>query len=72
MADIFAVGVVGSGTMGAGVAEVAARAGHDVVLCSRSRSSAEDAVAGIAAGLDRQVGKGRLTNDERDAILSRI
>ena len=72
MADIFAVGVVGSGTMGAGVAEVAARAGHDVVLCSRSQSSADDALAGITAGLQRQVAKGRLSTDERDEIVSRI
>jgi len=72
MADIFAVGIVGAGTMGAGVAEVAARAGHDVVLCSRSRASAKTAVASIAAGLDRQVSKGRLSADERDSIVSRI
>ncbi len=72
MADIFAVGVVGAGMMGAGVAEVAARAGHDVMLCSRSRTSAETALAGIAAGLDRQVSKGRLSADERDSIVSRI
>jgi 3-hydroxybutyryl-CoA dehydrogenase len=72
MADIFSVGVAGSGTMGAGVAEVAARAGHDVVLCSRSLASADQAVAGIAAGLARQVAKDRLSGDERDAILGRI
>lgn len=72
MADIFAVGVVGSGTMGAGVCEVAARAGHDVVLCSRSRASAEAAAATIAAGLERQIAKGRLSVDERDSIVGRI
>ena len=58
--------------MGAGVAEVAARAGHDVVLCSRSRETAESAVAAIDAGLGRQIVKGRLTVDERDAIIGRI
>jgi len=58
--------------MGAGVAEVAARAGHDVVLCSRSRATAESAVAAIDAGLGRQIVKGRLTVDERDAIIGRI
>ena len=72
MADIFTVGIVGAGTMGGGVAEVAARAGHEVVLCSRSRANAEATVAGIAAGLDRQVSKGRLGADERDATLGRI
>ena len=58
--------------MGAGVAEVAARAGHDVVVCSRSLTSAEQAVAGVAVGLARQVAKDRLSDDERDAILGRI
>ena len=72
MADIFAVGIVGAGTMGGGLAEVVARAGHDVVLCSRSRANAEAAVATLAAGLERHVVKGRLTADERDATLARI
>jgi 3-hydroxybutyryl-CoA dehydrogenase len=72
MADIFAVGVVGSGIMGAGLAEVAARAGHDVTLRSRSRDGAQSALATIARGLDRQIDKGRATVEERDAILARI
>ena len=55
MADIFAVGIVGAGTMGGGLAEVAARAGHDVVLCSRSRANAQAAVATLSAGLERHV-----------------
>jgi 3-hydroxybutyryl-CoA dehydrogenase len=66
------VGVVGAGAMGAGLAEVAARAGHDVVLCSRSRAGVDAALAEIGAGLDRQIGKDRLTLDERDSILGRI
>lgn len=72
MADIFTVGVVGSGIMGAGLVEVAARAGHDVVLRSRSTDTAADALATITSGLARQVSKGRLAEDERDAILQRI
>ena len=72
MADVFAVGIVGAGTMGGGLVEVAARGGHDVVLCSRSRANAEATVAAIAAGLERQIVKGRLTTDERDATLARI
>ena len=72
MADIFLVGVVGSGIMGGGLAEVAARAGHDVVLRSRTIESARAALDSIAAGLDRQVSKGRIGADERDSILHRI
>jgi 3-hydroxybutyryl-CoA dehydrogenase len=58
--------------MGAGLAEVAARAGHDVTLRSRTRAGAESALATIASGLDRQIAKGRATADERDAIIARI
>ena len=72
MADIFAVGVVGSGIMGAGLAEVAAASGHDVTLRSRTRDGAEGALATIVSGLDRQIAKGRATPDERDAIVARI
>lgn len=72
MADIFEVGIVGSGIMGAGLAEVAARAGHDVIVRSRTMDGAEAVVTRITAGLDRQVAKERLTTDEREAILARI
>ncbi|MDW3215908.1 MAG: 3-hydroxybutyryl-CoA dehydrogenase [Ilumatobacteraceae bacterium] len=72
MADIFEVGIVGSGIMGAGLAEVAARAGHDVVVRSRTMEGAEAVLATIGSGLDRQVAKERLTADERDEILGHI
>jgi 3-hydroxybutyryl-CoA dehydrogenase len=72
MADIFCVGVVGSGIMGGGLAEVAARGGHDVVLRARTADGARAAVDAIAKGLERQVAKGRLAADERDAIVQRI
>jgi len=72
MADIFTVGVVGSGIMGAGLAEVTARAGYDVVLKSRTAESAAAAVAAVTAALDRQVAKAKLDADECQAILGRI
>jgi len=72
MADIYEVGVVGSGIMGAGLAEVAARAGHEVVVRSRTTAGADDVLARITKGLDRQVKKEKMTADERDAILARI
>ncbi len=72
MADIFEVGVVGSGIMGAGLAEVAARAGHHVVVRSRTLEGAEAVLTKIAGGLDRQVAKEKMTGDERDAIVGRI
>jgi 3-hydroxybutyryl-CoA dehydrogenase len=72
MADIFEVGVVGSGIMGAGLAEVAARAGHHVVVRSRTLEGAEAVLTKISGGLDRQVVKDKLTSDERDEIVGRI
>ncbi|HVC14816.1 MAG TPA: 3-hydroxybutyryl-CoA dehydrogenase [Acidimicrobiales bacterium] len=66
------VGIVGAGIMGAGIAEVAAAHGHDVVLRSRSQSSAEAMFANLEKSLDRQVAKERCTKDERDEILGRV
>jgi 3-hydroxybutyryl-CoA dehydrogenase len=72
MSDYTRVGVVGAGLMGSGIAEVCARAGLDVVV----REINEDAVAAgrtrITRSLDRGVQKGKLTEDERDAALSRL
>ncbi|MDX2379460.1 MAG: 3-hydroxybutyryl-CoA dehydrogenase [Acidimicrobiia bacterium] len=72
MSKISCVGVVGSGIMGAGLAEVAARAGFDVVVRSRSQAGADGVHEQVAGGLARQVAKERMTDDERTAILDRI
>ena len=66
------VGIVGSGIMGAGLAEVAARAGCEVVVRSRTRSSVDAMLDRLAAGLDKQVDKDKLSAGERDEILGRI
>jgi 3-hydroxybutyryl-CoA dehydrogenase len=66
------VGIVGSGIMGSGIAEVAARAGLEVVLRSRADGTADALYAGLEASLDRLVAKGRLDAGERDATLSRV
>ena len=70
--DIARVGIIGSGIMGAGLVEVAARSGRSVVLRSRTLDGADAAVSKLEGGLARQVEKGRLDADERDAILGRI
>lgn len=62
-------GVVGTGTMARGIAEVAVTAGLPVVLVGRDRARAEQAVAKIAASMERSVGKGRMTEAERDRAL---
>jgi 3-hydroxybutyryl-CoA dehydrogenase len=66
------VGVVGAGTMGAGIAQVAAHAGLDVVLIDQAEDFVARGVRTITANLDRQVTKLSLTGAERDAILERI
>jgi 3-hydroxybutyryl-CoA dehydrogenase len=70
--EVKRVGVVGSGIMGAGVAEVAAKAGFEVVVRSRAQGSADALVAGLEKSLGKQVEKGRLDDAERQAILARL
>jgi 3-hydroxybutyryl-CoA dehydrogenase len=72
MSNLRSVGVVGSGIMGSGLAEVAARAGYAVVVRSRTQEGADAVLAALEAGLDKQVARERLTADERTTILSRI
>ena len=64
--------MVGSGIMGAGIAEVAARSGCDVVVREVTAELAEAGRARIAASLDRAVTRGRLAAADRDATLGRI
>ena len=72
MGEINTVGIVGSGIMGSGLAEVAARSGYDVVVRSRSKAGAEAVVTAVTGNLDRQVDKGKLEAADRDAIVARI
>jgi len=66
------VGVVGSGIMGAGIAEVAARSGCDVVVREVTTELADAGRARIAASLERAVTRGKLAAADRDATLARI
>ena len=66
------IGVVGAGQMGSGIANVCAASGFDVVLGDVSHSRIEDALAVIGRGFDRQIGRGRMTAEEKDAALGRI
>jgi len=71
-ATIERVGVVGSGIMGSGVAEVAAKAGFEVVLRSRAQTTADAMVAGLEKSLAKQVERGKLEDTERTAVLGRV
>ncbi len=66
------VGIVGSGIMGAGIAETAAVNGFEVVLRSRAQATADAMLAGMEKSLNRQVDKGKLAAEDRDAALSRV
>jgi len=67
------IGIVGAGTMGAGIAEVFARTdGFTVKLADATTELASRGRDRQVAGLDRQVAKGKLTQEERDAIAERL
>jgi 3-hydroxybutyryl-CoA dehydrogenase len=66
------VGIVGSGIMGSGIAESAARNGHEVILRSRKQETADAMVAGLEKSLAKQVEKGKLSEEDRTATLDRV
>ncbi|MEH3035829.1 MAG: 3-hydroxybutyryl-CoA dehydrogenase [Sphingomonas adhaesiva] len=67
-----AVGVIGAGQMGAGIAQVSAAAGYRVLLSDVDQPRAEAGKAGIAKRLARDVEKGKIDADARDRLLERI
>ncbi|MEV6143813.1 3-hydroxybutyryl-CoA dehydrogenase [Streptomyces sp. NPDC051992] len=66
------IAVVGLGTMGTGIAEVLARAGHEVIGIDISEAAARRAVAALDASTARAVRRGRLTEEERSDVLARF
>lgn len=72
MNDIQRIGIVGSGTMGHGIAHVSALAGCDVALYDVDAARVGAALAKVRANLDKGVEKGKVTPDERDAAVARL
>ncbi|HVB18770.1 MAG TPA: 3-hydroxybutyryl-CoA dehydrogenase [Acidimicrobiales bacterium] len=66
------VGVLGSGIMGSGIAEVAAAAGSTVVVRSRSHATAGAMLGGLDRSLAKQVERGKRTQDEADSLRARV
>jgi 3-hydroxybutyryl-CoA dehydrogenase len=64
--------VIGGGTMGNGIAHTAAASGFDVTLVDVNESILQRAVSTITANLQRGVDKGKMTAEERDAVVGRI
>ena len=70
MSDL--IGVVGAGTMGNGIAQVAARAGYDVVMRDVRDEFLDRGMGAIDKSLQRDVDKERLTTEEKRAVVGRI
>ena len=66
------IGVIGAGTMGNGIAQVAARAGYEVVLRDVSEEFLERGMKAINSSLQRDVDKERLKEEEKRAVVGRI
>lgn len=66
------MGILGSGIMGSGIAEVAAKAGFEVVLRSREQSSADAMVASLVKSLAKQVERNKIEQSEADAVRARV
>lgn len=69
---ISSVAVVGTGTMASGIVEVFAKKGYDVLVRGRSDERTASSVALVRKSLERAVSKGKLSEEERDAVLGRI
>ncbi len=72
MTDINAVGVLGCGLMGAGIAQVAARAGRHTIVREVSDELNEKGKSAITKSLDKFVEKGKMAREDRDATLERL
>ncbi|MFC8316682.1 3-hydroxybutyryl-CoA dehydrogenase [Gordonia sp. NPDC057258] len=66
------IGVIGGGTMGAGIAEVCAKAGSDVVIVEVKQEFADAARARVEKSLAKAVSKNKLAQDDADAALGRL
>jgi 3-hydroxybutyryl-CoA dehydrogenase len=66
------VGVVGTGTMASGIVEVFAKAGYDVVFVGRAQAKVDGVVAAITKNFDKQIQRGRATEEDKAATLARV
>ncbi|GFO83549.1 MAG: 3-hydroxybutyryl-CoA dehydrogenase [Methyloceanibacter sp.] len=72
MEPIRKVGVVGAGQMGSGIAHVVALSGCDVAINDLSKDRYDGAIESVTKNLERQVSKGKISEDEKNAALGRI
>ncbi|MFL5387021.1 MAG: 3-hydroxyacyl-CoA dehydrogenase family protein [Longimicrobiaceae bacterium] len=72
MAEIKRVGVLGCGLMGSGIAQICAAAGYDTIVREVSDEVVQKGIGGIGRQLGKQVEKGKLAAEDRDALLGRL
>jgi 3-hydroxybutyryl-CoA dehydrogenase len=70
--DITTVGVVGSGTMATGIAQVFAQAGYDVVFVARGEAKVAGVLAAIGRSLDKLIERGKADEDTKATVLGRL
>ncbi len=66
------IGVLGTGTMGAGIIQVLAQNGFEVVLRARRQTSVDKGIATVEKNLDRLIAKEKLTAEEKSVIMGRV
>jgi len=66
------IGVIGSGAMGSGIAQVAAQAGHEVIVYDQQKMALDRAKQGLIGAMSKLVEKGKLAQEQADAIVNRI
>lgn len=66
------IGVLGTGTMGAGIIQVLAQNGYEVVLRARRQTSVDKGIATVTKNLEKMVAKEKITAADKDAILGRV
>ena len=66
------IGVLGTGTMGAGIIQVCAQKGYEVVMRARRETSIEKGLATVKKNLDKMVAKEKMTQEEADEVYGRI
>jgi 3-hydroxybutyryl-CoA dehydrogenase len=72
MSEFKTIGVVGAGTMGSGIAQLAATFGHEVVLYDTNEQGLEKAIIQLKSTLNRLVEKGKITDSDAEVIFDRI
>ena len=66
------VGVIGSGTMGAGIVQVLAQHGHEVIMNARHQESVDKGIAKVEKSLAKLVAKEKISQDLADSYLAKI